>query len=157
MFKHILVPLDGSELAESVLPLVESLGKQLDAKVSLVRIVDVSAITRAVVPATPEVGGGFSPEIQSIIDESVEAELKEAAVYLTRAAKRLPSVTTVTEVRQGIPAEELVEAINSEGVDAAVVATHGRSGISRTIFGSVADHLIRESGKPIIVVKPKQD
>jgi nucleotide-binding universal stress UspA family protein len=49
----------------------------------------------------------------------------------------------------------LLEAIEEEHVDLAAAATHGRSGISRTIFGSVADQLIRESAKPVLVIKPK--
>jgi nucleotide-binding universal stress UspA family protein len=156
LFKHILVPLDGSELAETVLPMVGSLGKQLGAKVTLIRVVDVNAITRAVVPATPE-GGGFAPEMQDIIDESIAAEVKEATDYLAAAAKRLDGVNVVTEVREGIPTDALLEALEAQGVDAVVIATHGRSGLTRTLFGSVADHLVRHSGKPVIVVKLKED
>jgi len=51
--------------------------------------------------------------------------------------------------------DELLEAIEGEHVDVVAVATHGRSGISRTIFGSAADQLIRESGKPVLVIKAK--
>ena len=156
MFKHLLVPLDGSPLAESVLPLVASLGKQLDARVTLVRVVDVNAITRSVIPATPE-GAGFAPEMQEIIDETIAAEVKEATDYLAGASQRLTGTNVVTEVREGSPGDELLEAVEAEGVDAAVIATHGRSGLTRTIFGSVADHLVRHSGKPIIVVNPKEE
>ncbi|MEX2598453.1 MAG: universal stress protein [Dehalococcoidia bacterium] len=156
MFKHIVVPLDGSDLAESVLPMVASLSKQLDAKVTLIRVVDTNAITRAVVPATPE-GGGFTSELQDIIDETVAAEVKEAREYLDKATKRLEGANVATEIREGTPGDELLEAIEADDVDASVIATHGRSGLSRTIFGSVADHLIRHSGKPVIVVKPESE
>lgn len=156
MFKHILVPLDGSELAESVLPLVQSLTKQLGAKVTLLRVVDTNAITRAVVPATPE-GAGFAPEMQDIIDETIAAEVKEATDYLAEVSKRLEGVNVAAEVREGMPTEELLEAVESKDVDTAIIASHGRSGLSRTLFGSVADHLVRHSGKPIIVINPKKD
>ncbi len=156
MFNHILVPLDGSDLAESVLPMVESLGRQLKSKVTVLRVVDVNAITRSMLPATPD-GGGYSGDMQKIIDETIAAEVKEARDYLDSVVKRLAGVDIAAEVREGVPDEEIMNAIETEGVDVAAIATHGRSGLGRTIFGSVADHLIRESGKPIIVVKPKRD
>ena len=154
MFRHILVPLDGSNVAEVVLPIVRGLGKELGAKVTLVRVVDASAIGRAIGPAATDMGG-ISSDVLSAIDETVTQELVKAQDYLSTAAEGLRSegITVATEVRRGVAGEELLAAIETEGVDVAAVATHGRSGISRTLFGSVADKLIRESGKPVIVVK----
>ena len=134
MFKHILVPLDGSEVAEVALPIVQPLAQELRAKVTLVRVVDIGAVSRSVVPAASD-AGGFTQEMQDIINES----------------------EVVTEGREGAPGDELLAAVEADGVDAAAIATHGRSGITRTIFGSVADQLIRESGKPIIVIKAKRE
>ncbi len=154
MFKHILVPLDGSDVAEVVLPIAKSLGKELGARVTLVRVVDVGAITRSVVPSGPDVGG-FSGEAQKVIDETEAAELQDATAYLSKISADFVAdkVEVNTEVREGSAGDEILAAIETEGVDVAAVATHGRSGISRTFFGSVADKLIRESGKPVLVVK----
>ena len=156
MYKNILVPLDGSEVAEVVLSNAQGLAKALGAHVSLVRVVDVSAITRSIVPATGEMGV-ITGEIQDMIDEAIAAELKDAEDYLNGAAKKLQAagIAASAQIRQGAAGDELLEAINEEGIDLACIATHGRSGISRTIFGSVADQLIRESGKPVLVIKAK--
>ena len=152
MLKNILVPLDGSDTAEVVLPIAKGFGQDVGGHITLVRVVDVNAIIRSMVPATTDV---ISGEIQRIIDDTVQAEIKDAEAYLAEAAAELrkAKVDVATQVRQGSAGEELLEAIEAEDVDAAAIATHGRSGVSRTIFGSVADQLIRESGKPVIVVK----
>ena len=157
MYKNILVPLDGSETAEVVLSQAQGLAKAIGAHVYLVRVVDVSAITRSIVPASGEMGV-ITQEIQDMIDESIGSELKEAEDYLAASAKKLQAdgIEVSTEIRQGVAGEEILEAINADHVDLACIATHGRSGITRTIFGSVADQLIRESGKPVLVIKAQQ-
>ena len=153
MFKNILVPLDGSDVAEVVLATTKGLAKALGARVSLIRVVDTSAITRTVMPAS--VDESLVVNDLSIINQTVEAELKEAKDYLARVATGFSAdgIEVSTQVRQGGAGEEIIEAIEEEHIDVAMVATHGRSGIKRTIFGSVADHLIRESGKPVLVIK----
>jgi nucleotide-binding universal stress UspA family protein len=157
MFKNILVPLDGSETAEVVLDTAQGLAKTLGATLNLVRVVDIAAITRSIVPASGEMGV-ITQEIQDMIDEAIAADLKEAEDYLKAAGERLQrsGVAVTTELRQGVAGDELIEAINARHIDAVCIATHGRSGISRTIFGSVADRLIRESGKPVLVIKAKK-
>ena len=154
MIQHILVPLDGSETAEVVLPYVKSMAQGLKAKLTLVRVVDVGAIARSVAPAAPD-AAGFTAELQNIIDESVAAELADARAYLDAqsASLRGDGVTVETEVREGSPSEQVLAAIEADGVDMAAIASHGRSGITRTLFGSVADELIRNSGKPVMVIK----
>jgi nucleotide-binding universal stress UspA family protein len=157
MFKNILVPLDGSDTAEVVLDSAKELGKGLGAHLTLVRVVDIAALTRSIVPASNDMGG-VTGEIQEIIDETIAAELKEAEDYLAVLGKQCEAdgIQISTQVRQGVAGDELLEAIEEEHIDVAAIATHGRSGISRTIFGSVADQLIRESGKPVLVIKAKK-
>jgi nucleotide-binding universal stress UspA family protein len=154
MIQHILVPLDGSETAEVVLPYIKSLAQGMKAKLTLVRVVDVGAIARAVAPAAPD-AAGFTAELQKIIDESVAAELADARAYLDARAKSMRGAgfSVDAEVREGSPSEQVLAAIEAEGVDMVAIASHGRSGISRTLFGSVADELIRNSGKPVLVIK----
>jgi nucleotide-binding universal stress UspA family protein len=157
MFKNILVPLDGSETAEVVLENAKGLAKALGAHLTLVRVVDIAALTRSIVPASNDMGS-VTQEIQDIIDETISAELKDAEDYLGGIAKACQSegIEASSQVRQGVAGEELLEAIEEEHIDVATIATHGRSGISRTIFGSVADQLVRESGKPVLVIKAKK-
>lgn len=154
MFKNILVPLDGSETAELVLDTARELAKGLSAHLTLVRVVDIAALTRSIIPASNDMGA-ITQEIQEIIDDTISAELKEAEDYLNALGEKCHAdgIEASTQVRQGVAGEELLEAIEEEHIDVAAIATHGRSGISRTIFGSVADQLIRESGKPVLVIK----
>jgi nucleotide-binding universal stress UspA family protein len=157
MFKNILVPLDGSDTAEVVLESAKELGKALGAHLTLVRVVDIAALTRSIVPASNDMGA-VTHEIQDIIDETVSAELKDAEDYLNGLGKQCQAdgIEVSTQVRQGVAGEELLEAVEEEHIDLAAIATHGRSGISRSIFGSVADQLVRESGKPVLVIKARK-
>jgi nucleotide-binding universal stress UspA family protein len=153
-FKNILIPLDGSETAEIVLSTAKGLGKALGAHLTLVRVVDIAGVTRSIIPTSND-GGIVTQEIQDIIDETIASELKEAADYLDTIAAQCQAegIANSTQVRQGVAGEELLEAIEEEHIDVATIATHARSGIKRTIFGSVADQLVRESGKPVLVIK----
>jgi len=140
MFDNILVPLDGSDTAEIVLPMVQELSTKLGSTIILVRVVDVNAITRSVVPAGPD-DATLSEQVQEIITDTVTSELKEAEEYLATVEANLKKAgaTVTTEVLQGVAGPEVLKAIEADHVDVAAIATHGRSGIGRTIFGSVAD------------------
>ena len=84
--------------------------------------------------------------MQPIIDETVEAELKGAEEYLPGAAKGF----TANGIKVSTQLSRVV--VDDELIDVAMVATHGCSWVSRTIVGSVADHLIRYSGKLVLVI-----
>ena len=102
MFKAILVRLDGSDVAEVVLPVAREMGKALGAKGNLVSVVDIAAITRSIVSASNDMGA-ITTEIQGIIDDSTKAELQQAEAYFNEAAKAFTAddVEVSTRVRQG--------------------------------------------------------
>ncbi|HEY83147.1 MAG TPA: universal stress protein [Dehalococcoidia bacterium] len=147
MYQKIMVPLDGSELAECVLPHVETLAKALGVEsVILVRVVEPFSLTP--VRGDPE----FTEEQVEEIDARSTAVARD---YLDRLASRLDygRVNIKTEVLSGKAAETLADYAAKHGVDLIIMATHGRSGISRWVLGSVADRLLRSSHVPVLMVR----
>ncbi len=145
MYKKILVPLDGSELAKKALDHAEKLAKVFDAEILLFQVV----------PFMPIYG---SPELVTplIIDE----KQKEAAEkYLTNLAeevkKRGHKVTSMVRTGQQV-AVEIIDFAKENGVDLIVMYTHGRSGISRWVLGSVALKILTRAETPILLLRPKE-
>ncbi|MDP2919255.1 MAG: universal stress protein [Dehalococcoidia bacterium] len=149
MYKHIMVPLDGSELAECVLPHVVTIAKGCQVpKVSLVRVVTPLKIYG------PELSGGVDPVVlQRLEDENIAL----ARTYMEKAAKKLKpdGIDAHTEVIYGGVLEALTDFIDKNKVDLIVIATHGRSGISRWVWGSVADRILRSAKMPVVMVRPQ--
>jgi nucleotide-binding universal stress UspA family protein len=146
MYRHIMVPLDGSELAECVIPHLEAVaGACSDARVTLVYVEEPL-----------HVHGGlesmFSPEERERLEES---SMESHGDYLGEAAGRLNcgKATVETKVLQGHVAEELANYASSNGVDLVVMSTHGRSGVTRWVMGSVADKLLHSSRVPVLMVR----
>ncbi|MBI2869047.1 MAG: universal stress protein [Chloroflexi bacterium] len=151
MYENILVPLDGSALAECVLPHVEELGRGCRVnRLTLARVVDLPGI-----PIVAETGSIPMQEKLELAREQFEADLKrEAQEYLDSVAARLKVNTAVTPVvLAGRPETCLLEYAQSSGVDLIIIASHGRSGISRWVWGSVADRLLRASPAPVFMVR----
>jgi len=147
MYQKIMVPLDGSELAECVLPHLETFAKAQGVEsVILVRVVEPFSLTP--VRGDPD----FTEEQIEEIDARNAAVAKE---YLRQLASRLDygRVKIKTEVLTGKAAETLADYAAKHGIDLIIMATHGRSGISRWVLGSVADRLLRSSHVPILMVR----
>ena len=149
MYKKILVPLDGSKLAECVLPHVESLATYSPgAEVMLVSVTERVTGFRAMDDSSQPLGERLMPE-------AVGKEEKQARKYLDRMAKTLvdKGVKVLTEVLLGKPAEEITLFATNEGCDLIVMASHGRSGPSRWTHGSVAEKVFRTNCAPILMVR----
>jgi nucleotide-binding universal stress UspA family protein len=157
-YKRILVPLDGSEFAAFALPHAESLASHLGASLVLAQVVP-SAATMAVEASLPSTGIGMPTIDPYLVEkqfESVESELiNNAAATLNDAATRLrekvPQVETL--VLSGSPAEAIVTYAQSEQIDLIVMSTHGRSGLSRLVYGSVAERILHQSTCPVLLVR----
>jgi len=163
MYKKILVPLDGSKLAECAIPHAEELAKGCDtAEVMLVSVTERVQGYRAVEGSTEAVvrsGGGWTgsiqPPSQRLVPEAFGKKEKQAQRYLDRIAKTLTAkgINVSTEVLLWKPAEAIVGYAKQYGCDLIVMATHGRSGPSRWAFGSVADKVLRSSCTPILMIR----
>jgi len=147
MYSKILVPLDGSELAENVLPHVESIATRYKAEVHLLTIIH-----------KPFVSQTFSDVelTEPIIEKAVGKEEAGADSYLNKVAKELKAkgIKVDTHVHMGKPAEEIAIHAEVSGCDLIVIATHGHSGPSRLAFGSSADKLLKTSCVPVLMVRP---
>jgi nucleotide-binding universal stress UspA family protein len=146
MYKTIMVPLDGSELAECVLPHVEAIAKAAGTEtVTLVRATETFF-------AEPMGGGSYFSNEQ--ITEWDKSHKTVAENYLGEVADRLDAgkATIKTEVLTGRPTHELVEYTKKHNFDLAIIATHGRSGASRWTWGSVADRLLHASRAPVLMI-----
>jgi nucleotide-binding universal stress UspA family protein len=146
-YKKILVPLDGSQFAECVLP-------HLSALTSSCSIADIELVS--VIPALEMHYKAAVPLDSREEDQISRAEVKAAKDYLDGVAERLrsPILNVTTKVLTGKPAESLANYIETSGSDLLVMATHGRSGPSRWVMGSVADRLLQISPIPVFIVRP---
>lgn len=124
--QRLLVPIDGSAVAGQILPVVESLGRAWDAQATLLNVQPLThaALLHARAP---------------IVLEHYRAQLEEAGV---------PAEVRLTH---GLSAEEILEA--AKGFDLVAMATHGRSGLSRWWFGSVAESVVRDCTVPTLVYR----
>ncbi len=154
----LLVPLDGSELAESVLPHVETLAKQRSDKpieVTLLRVCEPPAPPTYYSPEPSEVPLNWGQFVQQETDRGK----KVAKEYLAGVEKRLKdsNIRSVrSEVLVGRAADEIVDYAKKNPFNIIVMATHGRSGLSRWVYGSVAGNVLQGVSSPVFLVKPQQ-
>jgi len=138
---RIVVPLDGSELAEAALHLAERMAKSMNASLHLVR---------AVIPPAIIFGAEYLPGTLPLLNQ-MESEAKQY-VEILAASLNERGLTTTTAVRTGIPTEVIL-AESSEPGDLVAMSTHGRSGVNRWFLGSVADAVVRHGDIPVLVVR----
>ena len=129
MFNHLLAPLDGSSLAESVMPWLATLARSMEARVTLLRVL-----------GRPETGG----YLQLVDPLEWQMCKAEAESYLGGWSKRLQAAGIQAEhvIREGNPAQRIIEFINSQGVDLVVASSHGRGGLSGWSAGSVIHKVV---------------
>jgi len=159
MYKKILVPLDGSKLAECALPHAEELAKGCTAaQVILITVTEqVQGQTRA--PEAEELHRSTdSTEFRRARSEMtviLGKKQKQAERYLRRIAEKLESkgVKVHTEMLFWPPAEAIASYAKQNGADIIVMSSHGRSGVSRWAYGSVADKVLRSSCVPVLIIR----
>jgi len=163
MYKKILVPLDGSKLAECALPHVEELAKGCDTEeVILVSVTErVKGYRVLEGPNQPVAGSELGwmesrqPPGQQLVPEAFGKKEKQAQRYLDRIAKKMTAkgINVSTEVLLWKPEEAIVGYAKQYGCDLIVMASHGRSGPSRWAHGSVADKVLKASSIPVLMIR----
>lgn len=143
MAKHILIPLDGSEGSEDAFEF--ALEEFSDARITLVHVVDPKSSEKI------QVTEGSIP----FDDETREEIVEESTSFLDEYAKGAEEqgVEATKEYKVGDPSEEIVEYAEENEVDHIVMGSHGRSGVSRVLLGSVAEDVTRRSPVPVTVVR----
>jgi nucleotide-binding universal stress UspA family protein len=156
MLRQIIAALDGSALAESSLPLAENLARVSGAHLTLVRAVASGETLEVFDETNPNVLRYVPPASTSSADPLVAREvMRDAKEYLLALANDISSrgVTVETSVLPGEPADILTDEARLRHADLIVMSTHGRSGLGRWLYGSVAEAIIARTAVPVLLVR----
>ena len=143
MYERVLIPVDGSELAETILPFAEKVAGPADAEVLLLAVVEPLSPGEAMAAA-----GVMAP------DTLLMREM-EARAYVDKLAARLgdKGLRARALVRLGTPATEIAATAADQGADLIAMTTRGRSGLGRLVFGSVAEAVLRSASVPVLMFR----
>jgi universal stress protein A len=145
-FSKILIPVDFSEHSREAVRQACDLARRFDAELHLLHALDTW-------PAPAEVASEFRPQLYDILTEQRAAA--------ARSLEDLPGAElgpkpVVRVIRTGVAAHEVINYANENGIDLIVMGTHGRTGVSRWLMGSVAEKVVRGAHCPVLVVRPSQ-
>jgi nucleotide-binding universal stress UspA family protein len=145
VFQHVLLPLDGSKLAEEILEPTLMLGTSKDVTFTLLQAIQVPVI-------------GYAPLIYAArLDEQILEQMQaDARAYLDQVAERLrgQGYRVATQISLGPPALAILDYAREHAVDLIAMATHGRGGVARLLLGSVADKVVRGATTPVLLQRP---
>ncbi|MFC1919383.1 universal stress protein [Chloroflexota bacterium] len=150
MYKRILVPLDGSDLAECVLPHVASISEGCN----VMDVVFVRVVEPVEIHSGGDLGGSFRLTDEQM--KEVESSQRTAAEeYLDKVASQMKQkgVITHSKILLGKVADTISNYASNNEVDLIIIATHGRTGVSRWVWGSSADRVLRSSCVPVLMVR----
>lgn len=153
MFEKILVCLDGSELAKQILPYAAEEALRFQSKLVLLQVVPEPVAFSPGIPGT-----AASPIQTDTMIEEAEDALNGARKYLEKIATPLRKKGIQVEAVSilGRAGDAILSYAEGNNINLIAIATHGRSGLRRGVFGSVADYVLRESGLPILVIRPQE-
>jgi nucleotide-binding universal stress UspA family protein len=140
MYEKILVPLDGSEVAESIIPFVEKSATAHNSTIVLLRVVQIHTL-----PGQTDI-------------EGESAAIRDAEEYLSRIEEDLKKkgFDVESHVRYGKDAEEIINFCDEPGIDIIAMSTHGRTGLGKWLLGSVAERIVRHCPIPTLLYRPKK-
>ena len=148
MYKTILVPLDGSKRAEAILPHVENLALSLNAKVIFFKIAEPSLML----------------EYDEVIDmskylEKSDKQKKDAESYLASLQEkfRAKGIEAQILIGHGPVVKAIIDAAGHENAGLVAMASHGRSGLFRTFYGSVAAGVLQRIDRPLLLIRSRSD
>jgi nucleotide-binding universal stress UspA family protein len=151
MFERILICLDGSNLAEQILPLAQAQAGQFASQIVLLQVVTKPAYSIV------EAGAAYLDARHQ--EENEQSNLAKARAYLDIVALqfREKGILTETAVVEGESVGKAILGFAEENrIDLIAIATHGHGGLGRVVFGSVAEYVLKESGLPMLLIRPKQ-
>jgi len=145
MYSKVLVPLDGSKMAENVLPYARCFARSLQVPVELLAVVDAIELARNVLAAKNQYS-----------DALIEDEIRRCGNYLQEVAKNFPVNAARCTVEKGTAADVIIESAAAARETLIAMATHGRSGLNRWLLGSVAEKVLRGTSNPLLLVRAKE-
>jgi len=144
MFKTILVPLDGSERAERILSYVEELAYTRACKLLLLHVVEPPNYR-----ASPYDSGFYYS--QEMIDDAFKDA--EADLNAKVEALRTKGIEATLLVKEGLVVQQILEVAAAEKVDLIAMASHGRTGLARVFYGSVAAGILNQADRPLLLIR----
>jgi nucleotide-binding universal stress UspA family protein len=148
-FRQLMIPLDGSDLAEQALEPTLQLGRPMEATYILLRVVKPAMML------DPNLG---CPAMTGVDEKLTRQALDEAQAYLDRIVERIRGQGLTVSTRVVLhtnPADAILEETREQRADLLALATHGRGGIRRLLLGSVADKVLRGGTTPMLVCRPR--
>ena len=146
MYTKILIPLDGSRTAERVLPFARVLAGTLKIPIELLEVVDVSAVSA-------HIAADKARYLDALIAEGERASRE----HLKEVAAEFPGIKVSCSVERGDPADAIIARAAADKGTLIAMATHGRSGVTRWMMGSVAEKVLRGSESPMFLVRADED
>jgi len=142
--KKILFPVDLSEVSSKLAPDVIAMGQKFGAEIHLFFVAgSFEKFTTFYIP---------HPSLQNFGDEVLKGGQKKLKEFVEEFFSAYPKLKTV--VVQGDPAEEVLKYIADEKIDLVIMGTHGRKGLDRILFGSVANQVVQNSPAPVLTINP---
>lgn len=148
MYQKILIPLDGSEIAECSLLHAKAIAKGCHAS-ELIVFRAIEPLSAQTISAMAEAGDDLLAKVKHENTKNAEDYIFKMASALKAEGFDARGVTT-----NGRPSDEIIEYSQKNNIDLIVMSTHGRSGISRFYFGSVAERISRHSSIPVLMISP---
>jgi len=146
MYTRILIPLDGSKIAEAVLPYARLLAGNLKVPVDLLTVLDVA-----------EIGRSLGAERLMHLDDVIKFQVLRSEEYLTNIAKTFPGETVACTVAKGSIEDLILNKAEADKGTLVTMATHGRSGLTRWLLGSIAEKVLRAAKNPLLLVRANEE
>ncbi|MEW6083912.1 MAG: universal stress protein [Chloroflexota bacterium] len=143
MYKKILVPLDGSELAEAVLPHAEALAKSENAELVILRV--------------PNIPAGEYIALDPVVASTIRKDIREeASKYVNEKVDMLKKdhIKATGLTKEGSVPDTILEVAEETQADMIAMSTHGRTGVKRWLMGSVADKIVHHTHIPVMLIHP---
>lgn len=147
-YRKIMVPLDGSALAEAALPHATALARQSHAELTLFQVVPPVGDEQFLPEGKRPLSWNDLDELQCRAIDAAMNELQALAINV-----QFQGITTKPAVQIGEAAESIVDFANAHAIDLIVMSTHGRSGLQRWLMGSIANKVISAAHCPVLLVK----
>lgn len=146
MHSKILVPLDGSKRAEKILPHAEELARLYDARVIFLRVLECPPLVSGIV------GSSFD---ETLCRQKIQRRKEEALSYLAAWQDEFheKGIAAQARLEDGPIVEAIISVAEREGADLIALASHGRTGLSRAFYGSVAAGVLHRADRPLLLIR----
>ena len=151
--RSVLVPLDGSPLAEQAIPVAVAIAARTGGKLHFVTVEPPLSL---MVMTSPEDAGPSAPTLQDVQTQYRE-DLYDYLASKAEAVRTTHGVRATTRLLRGQPATAIAAYADTHEIDLMVMTSHGRGGISRFWLGSVADRLLRRTAVPVLLLRPHEE